>query len=66
LYETLYRPVVEVIRSSGILEEFTDRTEADLYLWVMDHLHYLRQDPERPSTDPAAAAEDFLRILEGG
>ena len=65
-YETLYRPVVEVIRSSGILEDFTDRTEADLYLWVMDHLHYLRQDPERPITDPAAAAEDFLRILEGG
>jgi hypothetical protein len=65
-YETLYRPVAAVIRSSGILEDFTDRTEADLYLWVMDHLHYLRQDPERPITDPSAAAEDFLRILEGG
>lgn len=65
-YETLYRPVVDVVRASGILEEFTDRTETDLYLWVMDHLHYLRSDPERRATDPAQAAEDFLRLLEGG
>ncbi len=64
-YETLYRPVVDVVRASGILEEFTDRTEADLYLWVMDHLHYLRSDPERQVTDPAQAAEDFLHLLEG-
>lgn len=64
-YETLYAPVVQVVHSSGILEDFQERTEADLYLWVMDHLHYLRSDPERPITDPAAAAEDFLRILEG-
>ncbi|MGH2606842.1 MAG: hypothetical protein ACRDG5_09655, partial [Anaerolineales bacterium] len=65
-YETLYRPVVGVVRASGILEDFTDRTEADLYLWVMDHLHYLRSDPERQATDPAHAAEDFLRLLDGG
>lgn len=65
-YETLYRPVAEVVRASGILEDFTDRTEADLYLWVMDHLHYLRSDPQRRAVDPARAAEDFLRLLEGG
>jgi len=64
-YETLYRPVVDVVRASGILEDFTDRTETDLYLWVMDHLHYLRSDPDRKTTDPAQAAEDFLRLLEG-
>lgn len=64
-YETLYRPVVGVVRASGILEDFTDRTETDLYLWVMDHLHYLRSDPDRKTTDPAQAAEDFLRLLEG-
>jgi hypothetical protein len=64
-YDTLFQPVVEVVRESGILEEFTERTEADLYLWVMDHLHYLRNDPTRPGPDPATAAEDFLRLLEG-
>ncbi|HEX9680360.1 MAG TPA: hypothetical protein VGA32_02825 [Anaerolineales bacterium] len=64
-YETLYRPVVDVVRDSGILEDFTDRTETDLYLWVMDHLHYLRSDPDRKTTDAAQAAEDFLRLLEG-
>lgn len=41
--ETVFLPMIEVIRSSGILEEFPGRTEADLYLFTMDHLHHLRQ-----------------------
>lgn len=41
--DTVYRPMIEVIRSSGILEEFPGRTETDLYLFTMDHLHHLRQ-----------------------
>jgi hypothetical protein len=42
-YETVYRPMVERIRRSRILEQFPGRTETDLYLYTMDHLHYLRQ-----------------------
>jgi hypothetical protein len=41
--DTVYRPMVEKIRSSGILADFPHRTETDLYLFVMDHLHNLRQ-----------------------
>jgi hypothetical protein len=37
-YDTLYRPVVEVVRETGVLDEFPGRTETDLYLWIMDHL----------------------------
>lgn len=36
-FDTVYRPVVEVIRQLGILRDFPDRTETDLYLWVMEH-----------------------------
>jgi dienelactone hydrolase len=32
--EIHYTPVVELIRQRGILQEFPDRTEADLYLWL--------------------------------
>ncbi len=41
--DTVYRPMVETIRKSRILEEFPGRTETDLYLFTMDHLHHLRQ-----------------------
>ncbi|NIS81042.1 MAG: universal stress protein [Anaerolineales bacterium] len=36
-YEQTYLPVVEVIRERGILRDFPQRTEADLYLWVSEH-----------------------------
>lgn len=42
-YETVYRPMIETIRVSRILQQFPDHTETDLYLFTMDHLHHLRQ-----------------------
>lgn len=42
-YETVYRPMIETIRRSQILQQFPGRTETDLYLFTMDHLHHLRQ-----------------------
>lgn len=65
-YDTLYLPVVEAIRSSGILEELEGRTATDVYLWVMDHLHYLRSRPGRETSGPVEAARDFLEELSEG
>ena len=42
-YDTVYLPIVEAIRSTGVLREFPRRTEADLYLWVSYHRERLRQ-----------------------
>jgi len=36
-YDTVYLPLVETIRASGLLRSFPDRTETDLYIWVMEH-----------------------------
>jgi hypothetical protein len=41
--DTVHRPMIAILRRSGILEEFPGRTETDLYLFLMDHLHRLRQ-----------------------
>lgn len=41
--ETVYRPVVRVIREQRLLYSFPGRCEADVYLWLMDRLHYLRR-----------------------
>jgi hypothetical protein len=52
-YDNVYRPVVEAIRNHKILRFFPGRTEADLYLWIMQHRHYLR---ELGGIDPGAEA----------
>jgi hypothetical protein len=59
-HDTLYQPIVDVVKKSDILQHFPGRTPADVYLWVMDHLHYLRSHPGLESTDPAQAASDFV------
>jgi hypothetical protein len=59
-YDNIYQPVVEVIEREGALDHFPGRTPADLYLWAMDHLHYLREQ-YGPAVDPALAASDFSR-----
>jgi hypothetical protein len=36
-YDHIYLPVVHVIREKGVLAKFPRRTEADLFLWIVDH-----------------------------
>lgn len=43
-YDEVYMPLVQVIREQGTLREFPGRTEADLYLWIIEHLWYLREE----------------------
>src|SRR5258708_15032413 len=45
-YDRVFVPIVEGIRDASILREFPKRTEADLYLWLIEHLWYLRQAGE--------------------
>jgi hypothetical protein len=59
----VYRPMIEVIRKSGILEQFPGRTETDLYLFTMDHLHRLRERYKSPARPPPAPLET-LAIAE--
>ena len=63
-HDTLYKPAVEVIEESGVLADFPGRTATDLYLWVMDHMHYLRSQPGGETLDAHHAAESYLRFHE--
>ena len=42
-YDTVYVPLIAIIREQGILDEFPGRTETDLYLWIITRQWYLRQ-----------------------
>lgn len=61
-HDTVYRPMIETIRRSGILEEFPALTETDLYLFTMDHLHHLRQRYHDRTIGP----EEAVRTVRPG
>ena len=58
-YDEVYAPLVRIIRDQHVLADFPHRTEADLYLWIMDHQHFLR---ERfgPEVGTERATEHFV------
>jgi nucleotide-binding universal stress UspA family protein len=60
-HDTIYMPVVEIIRERSVLADFPDRTETDLYLWVVEHREALKEvlgwdlSTEAAASDLAAA-----------
>ncbi|MDD2695925.1 MAG: universal stress protein, partial [Anaerolineales bacterium] len=43
-YDHVYMPVIAEIRARGILRGFPGRTEADMYLWIMEHRAALEKE----------------------
>lgn len=60
-YEKVYLPIIEIIRSSGILKDFPGKTEGDMYMWVLDHQHYLSEERGEPLRPPHEAARKFVK-----
>ncbi|MFP3896081.1 MAG: DUF4032 domain-containing protein [Anaerolineales bacterium] len=58
-YDNVYLPVIEAIRENDVLGEFPDHTEADLYLWIIEHAYYLSQRLGQEVT-PWEAVTDFV------
>lgn len=42
-YDDLYLPTVQIIRQRGILRDFPERTETDLYVWLSKHQVEMKQ-----------------------
>jgi nucleotide-binding universal stress UspA family protein len=61
-YDTVYLPVVEVVRERGILRDFPGRTETDLYLWLGKHRAELMEELGW-EIEPTAAAADLVTRL---
>jgi hypothetical protein len=59
-YDTVYEPIVRVIRRSEVLREFPGKTEGDLYLWVLDRQHYMFKKGHA-LLPPARAAHEFVK-----
>ncbi len=60
-YEYSYRPISEMIREERILDAFSDRTEMDLYLWILFHREQLALEARDERISPEAAKDDILK-----
>ncbi len=58
-YDHVYLPVVEVVRSRGLLRIFSDRTETDLYYYIMEYRSRSEQELGWKVT-PRDAAENLV------
>ncbi len=64
-YDAVYKPLVEIIRRQNILRQFPDRTESDLYLWIIEHRWYL-QEEYNTSISLEMASRDFVDRFKRG
>ncbi|MDY7040941.1 MAG: DUF4032 domain-containing protein [Chloroflexota bacterium] len=56
-YDALYLPIVRIIREQNVLDDFLHRTEADLFLWIMDHRYFLSENFGEDVTFEEAATD---------
>lgn len=62
--DEVYVPAINIIRQLGLLRDFPQRTEADMYLWLMKHRSQLEKDLGWNLGAAEAAAHAWNR-LEG-
>lgn len=62
-YDYVYLPMVEVTRKTKVLDNFPKRTEADLYLWIIEHLAYLKTRYQRDISFEEAAKHFKANLL---
>jgi hypothetical protein len=59
-YDNVYQPIIRAIRKQGILKQFPERTEADLYIWVSRWHHELSERYGKPIS-AKEAVDEFQR-----
>jgi len=56
-YDKVYLPIVDIIREQNFFIEFPEMTEADLYIWILDHQSFMQKQlgwyirPEKVASD---------------
>jgi hypothetical protein len=54
-FRDVYYPLVKIIRKHKIMKEFPQRTETDLYLWIIEHRWYMIEELRRKVSLESAA-----------
>lgn len=64
-YDEVYMPVVEMVREQGIIRNFPERTEADIYWLLAEHRAEL-EEALGWEVDPGTAVTDLARKKKAG
>ena len=56
-YDNIYMPIIQIIREKGLLHDFPDRTETDLYIWLSQYQAELEEALGWNISPQAAATE---------
>ncbi len=64
-YDTVYRPVAQLIEEKHLLREFPHRTPADLYTWVIEYQVELRALCGKAHLNEQVVVEDFADRYSG-
>lgn len=62
-YDTIYCQIVRVARETGVTARFPDRSEADIYLWVMSYRAEL-EDRDGEEVDPETSVRELAAAVE--
>jgi nucleotide-binding universal stress UspA family protein len=72
-YQHVYLPVVEIIREQNFWQEFPEKTETDLYIWILDHQTYMEEKlgwsirPEKAASDLVSKqGRRMIRVIQRG
>jgi hypothetical protein len=60
-YEYQYVPIAEMVREDRILDAFRDRTELDLFLWIVEHRDRLALETRDEKISTETAKDDIMR-----
>lgn len=60
-YDTVYLPIIEVLREVNLFQDYPNLSEVDLYLWVIKYLYYLKQAFKGESSDDEAVQATKIR-----
>ena len=41
-YEKLYKPIIDIVAERKLMTRFPGRTPSDLYMWIINHWHYMK------------------------
>ncbi|MGA2141772.1 MAG: transcriptional regulator [Brevinematales bacterium] len=63
-YTELFLPVTKLIKKRKILRKFPGREAGDLYIWLLDHWHYLKEKYGDVSLE--SALDDYLERFGRG
>ncbi len=63
-YDNVYMPMIQAIREYGILNEFPNRTETDLYVWLIHHQAAIHDNYGGNWLSAEETARDFKSKLD--